>query len=184
MSKQKATDIVTNIVDMLTPHNSDERKRIIQAALTLMGDTPIESSSATTERDKFENDTPSDMPAKGKMWLRQNEISAEMLDQVFHVNGGEIELIASEIPGKSDKEKTLNVYVLAGVAQLLVSGNPAFEDKYARKLCADAGCYDATNHAARLKLKGRELSGSKDKGWVLTTPGLKKGAVLVKEMSQ
>lgn len=184
MSKQKPTDILASIVDMLTPLSSDERKRIIQAALTLMGDTPLGPSTSAAENGDPENDAPSDIPTKGRTWLRQNGISGEMLDQVFHANGGEMELIASEIPGKSDKERTLNVYILAGIARLLGTGSSAFEDKYARELCADAGCYDPTNHATRLKSKGNELSGSKDKGWTLTAPGLKKGAALVKEMSQ
>jgi hypothetical protein len=33
-------------------------------------------------------------------------------------------------------------------------------------------------------MKNSEFTGSKDKGWVLTTPGLEKGAALVSEASR
>jgi len=78
----------------------------------------------------------------------------------------------------------LNVYVMAGIAKLLEAGDPSFDDKTARDLCKSAGCFDNTNHSKYLVDKGNEFAGSKDKGWVLTAPGLKRGAALVKEISK
>lgn len=60
----------------------------------------------------------------------------------------------------------------------------SFDDKSARAQCQSSGCYDHTNHATYMKDKGNDLAGSKDKGWSLTNPGLKAGAMLVKQIAQ
>lgn len=123
------------------------------------------------------------LPARASLWMKQNGISAEELENVFHLVGGEAALILAEIPGKTTKDKVLNVYVLAGVSQLLVSGEPTFTDKFARDMCDAAGCLDTTNHAKYLAAKGNEFSGSKDRGWMLTAPGLKRAANILKEVA-
>jgi hypothetical protein len=73
---------------------------------------------------------------------------------------------------------------MAGIAKLLEAGDSSFDDKAARELCKSAGCFDNTNHSKYLGDKGNEFAGSKDKGWVLTAPGLKRGAALVKKISK
>jgi hypothetical protein len=75
-----------------------------------------------------------------------------------------------------------NAYVVSGISQLLLKGEPSFTDKDARTLCERSGCYDSANHSAHLKDRGNEFSGSKDKGWTLTAPGLKRAAELLKQM--
>ena len=67
--------------------------------------------------------------------MRQNGLSWAQIQQVFHIADGAVEVIAPEIPGGSDKEKTYVAYVLLGLARLLESGNPFFDDKGARALC-------------------------------------------------
>ena len=66
---------------------------------------------------------------------------------------------------------------------MLISGEAKFTDKDARDVCSSAGCYDATNHATTLKAKGNWFTGTKDKGWALTAPGLKHAATLVKSLA-
>lgn len=184
MTNANITDVVRVVLEALTPLPTEDRKRVIQATLTLLGDTSINSSSGTkNETDESDEEIPS-IPGRAKTWMRQNDISNDELQQIFHITDGEINLIASEIPGKSTKEKTLNVYILSGAAKLLATGEPIFDDKFSRALCQQAGCYDPTNHAAYLKTKGNGLSGSKDKGWTLTAPGLKQSATLIKEMAR
>jgi hypothetical protein len=116
--------------------------------------------------------------------MNQNDVSLSDLEQVFHIQNGSVEFIAAHMPGSSDKDKTLNAYVIAGIAKLIESGNPGFDDKTARELCSTLGCLDTTNHAKYLNKKGNEFAGSKEKGWTLTAPGLKRGAALVKEMTK
>lgn len=178
MGKTKPSDIVAMIVDLLTPLSSEERRRVISASLTLLGETSIADDTKKIEDVETVNTT-----GKAKTWQKQNNITANQLGQVFHIDNGKVEVIVGEMPGKNKKEKTLNAYVLAGIAQMLLSGAAKFTDKEARALCSSAGCYDAANHAVTLKAKGNWFTGSKEKGWVLTAPGLKHAATIVKTLS-
>jgi hypothetical protein len=59
-----------------------------------------------------------------------------------------------------------------------------FENAMARGFCEKIGCYDQANHAVHLKKnKGGEFSGDKNKGYTLTSVGMKRGAALVKELA-
>jgi hypothetical protein len=63
----------------------------------------------------------------------------------------------------------------------LTTGDATFDDKAARQLCDDLGCYDSANHSVFMGDKGNLLTGSKKLGWKLTAPGLKHGANLIKQ---
>ncbi|GAB1723190.1 MAG: hypothetical protein GDA65_12270 [Nitrospira sp. CR1.1] len=178
MGKAKPSDIVGKIVDLLTPLSSDERRRVVSASLTLLGET----TNAGSDRETEDGGTIT-TSGKAKTWQKHNNITANQLGQVFHCEDGRVDVIVGEMPGKNKKEKTLNAYVLAGIAQLLISGEAKFTDKDARALCSSVGCYDAPNHATTLRAKGNWFTGSKDKGWILTAPGLKHAATLVKNLS-
>jgi hypothetical protein len=116
--------------------------------------------------------------------MKQYGISIDELQQVLQLGSGTADVIAGDIPGKNKKEKTYNAYVLTGLASLLSSGNTTFDDKSARELCERFGCYDQANHSSTIKDRGNEFNGTKDTGWNLTAPGLKRGAALVKEMTK
>lgn len=176
MAKVKPSDVVTKIVDLLTPLAPEDRTRVISASLTLLGEAPTHrtvtgvaaaDNSSTAEQESAATNI------KARVWLRQNQISNEQLASGFHSSDGKTEVIVADIPGKNNKEKTLNAYVLTGIAKLLENGEPKFTDKEARSVCTSAGCYDRPNHATILKGKGNWFTGSKEKGWVLTAPGLK-----------
>lgn len=187
MPEKKATEIVAEIVDLLTPIESAERLRIIQASLTLLG----EASSAPTVAGRSngadspdDNDASASLSPRTRAWMKQHNVSQEELQQVFQLDGGTADIIAGEILGKNKKEKTLNAYILVGLSKLLSTGAASFDDKAARALCVSLGCYDESNHAATIKDKGNEFSGTKDSGWTLTAPGLKRAAALVKEIAK
>jgi hypothetical protein len=93
------------------------------------------------------------------------------------------DIIAAEVPGKSNRERVRNAYVLFGISRLLATGTANFDDKLARGLCEKLGIYDRTNHMKYMK-GGNEFTGSKDKGWALTAPGLKHGAALIANLTQ
>ncbi len=124
-----------------------------------------------------------DLSQVAAIWMKQFDVSTTDIESVFHVQGDDVEVIATGIPGKNNKERVLNCYVLAGAREILKSGATTFTDKEARSLCEAFGCLDTTNHAKYLSDKGNEFSGSKDKGWSLTTPGKKRAAALVKELA-
>lgn len=92
-------------------------------------------------------------------------------------------MIAAQIPGRSNRDKVRNAYILTGVAQFLRTAETSFDDKAARKLCEESGFYDHTNHSKYLK-GGNEFTGTSKKGWKLTSPGLKAAAALIIELSK
>lgn len=183
MSKKNIMEVVSTIVEELTPLTSEERQRAIQASLTLLGETQAKIGTNLQSAEGEASDAASILPARTRTWMKQNALSAEQLDQVFHFVGGDVEIIASEIPGRTNREKVRNAYVLLGVARFLASGEGKFDDKAARALCEVSGFYDQTNHMKYMK-GGNEFTGSKEKGWSLTAPGLKHGAILISELSK
>jgi hypothetical protein len=188
MTTKKTTEIVSEIVELLMPLESAERARVIQASVTLLGDAlPVGQSRTRADGASIAEDdggeTPN-LPPRACAWMKQNGVSLEDLQQVFHLETGSAEVIAGDIPGKNKKEKTYNAYILIGLSKLLSTGGPAFDDKTARALCESSGCYDQANHSAHIKERGNEFTGTKEKGWSLTAPGLKRAAALVKEMTK
>jgi hypothetical protein len=187
MTDKKTTEIVSEIVELLTPLESDERIRVIQASLMLLGETYSASSPRTGGNANLSENGDSEgsgLHSRAHAWMKQNSVSLEELQQVFHLQDGSADVIAGEIPGKNKKEKTLNAYVLIGLSKYLSTGAAAFDDKSARALCVSSGCYDTANHSVTIKDKGNEFTGTKEKGWILTAPGLKHAAVLVKEIAK
>lgn len=187
MTTKKSTEIVSEIVELLTPIDSAERIRVVQASLTLLGETFSSGSRHVDGGADIlgEGDGElSTLPVRARTWMKQNSITGDELQEVFHLADGNADVIAGEVPGKNKKEKTLNAYVIAGLARLLSTGDGAFDDKSARSLCEKFGCYDQANHSSIIKDKGNEFNGNKDKGWTLTAPGLKRAAALVKEITK
>jgi len=186
MSEKKTTEVVSEIFELLSPLASEERHRVIQASLMLLGETPSLTLRSTSDSGNEQSDAgdESEIPGRARIWMKQYSISTEELQQVFQLTAGSAEVIAGEIPGKNKKEKTYNAYLLTGIAALLSTGNASFDDKAARGICERFGCYDQANHSSTIKDRGNEFTGTKDAGWALTAPGLKRGAALVKEMTK
>lgn len=189
MTTKKTTEIVSEIVELLTPLDPSDRIRAIQASLVLLGENPgavprVDRINATGNASTSESDDISSLPQRAQTWIKQNSVSMAELEQVFHFEDGKASFIAGDIPGKNKKDKTYATYVLCGLSQLLSIGNAGFDDKSARALCESLGCYDQANHSSTIKERGNEFTGTKEKGWVLTAPGLKRAAELVKEMTK
>jgi hypothetical protein len=178
MTKRTIVEIVGTIVNELTPLGSDERKRAVHAAMTLLGEQAIKSPQADVEYGG--GDGAETLPPRARTWMRQNDLSMRQLQQAFHIENGTVEIIA-EIPGKSNREKVRSAYVLTGISNFVLTGEQRFDDVAARALCERFGIYDSTNHSKYMK-GGNEFTGSRERGWALTLPGLKAGANLVKEI--
>jgi hypothetical protein len=178
---KKTTEVLSSVIDLLTPLSPEERRRLVEAAFLLLGDTG-HSTTGKKGVDPFAGDGGVPLPPKARLWAKQNDVTQEMLEQVFHLDEGRVEVIA-EIPGKSQREQVINAYILTGLAQLLTSGETLFSDKAGRALCATAGCFSGTNHATYLKDRGNDFTGSRENGWTLTNPGLKRAAGLIKAIS-
>jgi hypothetical protein len=185
MSKLNIGEATVKLVDLLGAFSPDERHRIIEAARILMGDTefqPVAPNRSSNGAGDFQNAS-SPLPARANSWLKQHEIEFERLEQIFHIDGDRIDIIAASIPGKSTKEQTLNSYILTGLAEFLRTGDASFQDKAARQTCKSLGCLNETNHASYIKDRGNKLTGSKEQGWKLTAPGLAHAAQLVKDLT-
>ena len=183
MSKSNIAETMTKLLSLLTPLSSEERQRVISATLTLLGESTPSSASQGPHSSNAAVAAPAASQRAG-LWMRQNSLSPELIDQVFHIDGEHVEVVASHVAGKTNKERTLNVYLLAGAAKLLGTGDSTFDDKFARELCGNLGCYDSTNHSRYLKDKGNKLAGSAATAWKLTTPGLTHAATLIKQMTE
>jgi len=189
MTTKGAVEVVGKIVEELTPFPTEERLRIVRASLTLLGDEP-RAKGASDPVSGTGQDSPSGsapdvgaLPTRAQTWMKQNQLSLEQLQQGFHMDGDTVEVIASEIPGATNREKVRNAYILTGIGRLLTTGEPKFDDKAAREICEKYGFYDPTNHSKYVK-GGNELSGKKETGWILTAPGLKHGAVLIADIAR
>jgi hypothetical protein len=184
----EATDrlqIVNDLVKLIGGLDKADRDSILQASFAVMGEqVPSIPARSTPQTDFGLNVQSAAGPDRARLWARQHGVTDEQLSQGFHCHDGRADVIVSEMPGKTVAEKVINAYVLTGLSSLLASGEVAFSDKAARELCQTAGCYDGSNHSAYLKNKGNLFTGSKDQGWLLTTPGLKRGAELIKELPQ
>ncbi len=185
MEMKKITDTTAKIVDLLEPLDDSERTRVIQAAQTLLGKplTPGINFPHTPLDPESEND--STLKPQVKHWMQQNDIKTEQIQQVFQIDSEGIEVIAGKMPGKNAKAQTINAYIIEGIRTFILTGDRAgkFDDKSARALCKNLAVLNEANHASYMKEKINELAGGKDAGWKLTAPGLIRGAVLIKEMT-
>ncbi|QQO32100.1 hypothetical protein JJC00_26380 [Bradyrhizobium diazoefficiens] len=174
--------LTTELYRLLEPHEPDVRDRAIRAVMVMLGAVPQVAVSPSPELPDDDHDGPPLAP-KVKSWMRANGITREQISRVFHIEGGAPEVLPPEAPGKNGKEKTINAYVLAGIAAFLQTAETRFDDRTARDVCRAMGCFNEGNHAYYLKGKGNVLGGTKDSGWMLTGPGLKLGAELIKKLA-
>jgi hypothetical protein len=182
-------DIGREIYNLLEPLDSEGRQKAINGALAMLGEAPTHGAPGgraigAAGRSDAADPTLIGLSPRGAAWIKQNGLNVAQIEQVFDISNQGVTVIASETPGKNKKEQSRNAYVLLGVSRLLASGDATFADKDARKVCEDLGCYDKANHAAYMNDKGNVLTGSKATGWKLTSPGLKHGADLVKELTK
>jgi hypothetical protein len=181
MTAKSVTEVVAAIVKELTPLGAEERRRVIQASLVLLGDAPV--VAAVHAPDVEDEVAESSLPPRARAWTRQNGLSLEELQQTFHIEGDDCQLIVSEIPGRANRDRVRNAYLLVGAARLIATGEPRFDDRGARDLCERFGFFDPTNHSKYVK-GGNEFTGSREKGWTLTAPGLKQAALLISEFTR
>lgn len=182
------TDATVKIHAILEPLESDERQRVMNAALILLGDQPTGAHTTASNGgvSQGEDETPQtgDLPLAAARWVKKHGLTIDTLENHFHFDDGAVAPIELPGDGKAKREKTINTYLMQGVASLLQSGSAAFEDAVARERCNEFGCYDAPNHGRYLKQFGNLITGSKSNGWKLTAPGLSAAASLLKSAEE
>src|SRR6185437_1716369 len=142
----KIAEITGKVVGLLEPLSSEDRQRVINASLTLLGETSIagrptsEPPGATNQtggRTGKPDPTLSGLPPKAMNWMKQNGLTTVQIEDVFHIASDGAPIIASLVPGKGKKQQTYNAYVLLGVSRLLATGDATFDDKAARAACEE-----------------------------------------------
>jgi hypothetical protein len=178
----EAVATLMTIIKLLKPLTSQERHRAIRAAMMFLGET----WAAPTPQPHVEGiGAPKDPRRRSSLNARMKRIgvSTVELDRVFSFSGdGSFDI--HDVPGKSKRDKSVNTYILTGVGTFLSSGKRRFDDATARGFCAKLRCYDKTHHSTYLKQNVPEFNGDKKSGYLLTNVGLRRGAVLVKELSR
>ena len=176
--------LVDSLYELLKPVEPSDRKEAVDIVMRYFGEMPDVEADGEDQIDASNEPNKSNFHPKAHTWMRQNNVTINELAEVFHVENGEVQLIANVAPGSNGMEKTINAFLLTGLGQLLVNGEAKFDDQVGRNNCLSLGCFQKTNHATYMKGKGNNLSGSKLSGWTVTTPGLKMAAGLVKEISK
>jgi hypothetical protein len=183
----KATpETLTAIIKLLEPLSSEQRQRTVAAAMMFLGEAALqkprqETSGGSTDNSDSDGDDDGGYSPQITKWMKQNDVSAEELDRVFHFNqDGTFDLLHA--PGNSKKVQTVNTYILTGLGKYLAANDRAFDDATARANCEKIGCFDKSNHATHIKNQP-EFTGDRSKGYSITNPGLKRGAALVKEVA-
>lgn len=120
---------------------------------------------------------------RASIWMRQNQISREQLDQIFSIEMNPVELIAPSLPGDSKRKQAVQAYIMCGMCSFIRSGELTFTDANARALCERIGCFDSGNHTNVIRAFGNLITGSKDAGWRLTNPGLSEAAKIIKQLT-
>ena len=179
MSSMALPEITAQLCELLEPLPTEQRRRVITAALALLGE---EQEGVSSPAAAIEGATA--FGPNARRWMKQYGISEDLLEEVFYLNGGDVEIIANDVPGDSKRAKTQQCYLLVGVRQLLANDQPDFFDAEVVELCRNFGCYDGTNHATNRKDLGNRIRGSKQSGFSLPSPGLKAAAELVRSMGQ
>jgi hypothetical protein len=176
--------VATDLYNILKPLDPETRGRAIRATLTLLGDETTKlGGGSDAGGGGGEDSADGTLSPKVRAWMRTNDVSQEQLDAVFHIEGDTVDLLASEVPGKDGKLKTVNAYVLTGLGQLVKTGDAKFTDKEGRAACTKYACYQPNNHSTIMKEAKTVLTGDKTRGWTVTGPGLKAAAALVKEIA-
>lgn len=175
-------EIVNEMYALLEPIGSEERQRVVGSVLTLLGEVATPKGK---QPDQGAGDDGASMPLgrTAKRWMKQNGLTAEMLEPTFHHEDGKVQIIASDVPGNGKKAQTRNCYLIEGARSLLETDEAKFTEDEVVKLCKHLGSHDSANHAANRKSLGNIVTGTKDSGFTLPAPGLKAAAEVIKEMA-
>jgi hypothetical protein len=181
-------DAVGRIFVVLEALSAEERRRALQAVLTMLGEgiaaprtgltAPSGLASASSP---VAEETNLNLGPKASSWVSRYQLTAAELGTVFHIMNGQAEVIASGAPGTTKKERTVNCYLLAGIAALLTRDAADFTERDAIALCRHLSAYDRNNHPTNRHAVGSRMTGSREAGFSLTASGLSAAADVVRQ---
>ncbi len=119
----ETTETLTKLIDLLKPLAEEEREKTVKAAMIFLG-SPETSARQSTKTKGKEPDAPAEeseqntLPRKATIWLKQNGLELNALEDVFHIANEAVDIIAADVPGPSARQKTKECYLLTSVAGL------------------------------------------------------------------
>jgi hypothetical protein len=191
-SRVRLPEVVARLYDVLEPLDPSVRAKAIRAVLTMFDDEQPNSErrelpssvphGPVSSRDGHGSGSTFAVGKRAQLWLSKHGLGDDLLDRVFHMENGQPTLYAP-VPGTKKREQTINAYLLTGAQGFLATDEPRFSDASAVALCKRTGCYDQANHAQTRGAFGNRITGNKEAGFTLTTPGLEQAAALIKDMA-
>lgn len=189
MPDKSLPEVTVDLYNLLSPLSSQDRRKVVSSAFALFDDGAAPSVAAgSSGHSDPNNGADSDFNGRSlgpnaSRWMKQNGITREILEHVFHIDPGVVTIIADSIPGGNMSTQTANAYVLEGIRALLANDQASFQEGDVVTLCKHLGCHNVSNHAAYRRGLGNKVTGSKQSGYTLPAPGLKAGAELVRQLA-
>jgi hypothetical protein len=179
---QNPAELALTIYNLLFPHESELRRRVMQSAMTLLGETAVHTPAVSAEVQSSGGFDDLRLGPKALKWIQRHAVTREMLDELFHLTGDSIDIIASTVPGASKREMTVNCYLLAGIRGLLKEDAPSLDESETIAVCKRLTAYDRNNHTTNRQAVGNKMSGNRPT-FTLTGPGETAAADLIKQMT-
>lgn len=179
-------ELALDIYKLLEGQPAETIQRAVQSALTSLGQgllqTPVAGSPRVAAPVASADFDDVHLGPKAQKWVQRHGISRAMLDEVFHLTGSGVEITASNVPGASKKEMTINCYLLSGLRGLLASDVATLDEGEVIAVCKRLTAYDKNNHTTNRTAVGNKMSGTKP-SFTLTGPGETAAAELLKAMT-
>ena len=116
-----ATGQVIKILDSLS---SEDRHRVVQAALLLLGEAAPSKASAAAAADENKGEALALLSTPAKAWMQKHGLTTDTLGAYMHLEKGHVAVI--EIPGNhsTKKDKTKVCYLMAGILSFINNRDP------------------------------------------------------------
>lgn len=185
--QKSPAELGLEIYNILSPYPADVRQRAVQAALVALGEVLLPQRNLGAGTGAQQVDVTSEfgdlqLGPKALRWAQKHGLTRTMFDEVFHFTNGGVDVIATEVPGASKREMTVNCYLLLGARGLLKGDVPSLDDNDAIALCKRLAVYDKNNHTTNRLAVGNKMTGTKP-AFALTGPGEAAAADLIKQMA-
>ena len=125
---------LNGVIGLLTPLETEERARFLRAAAAFFGESSL---ALVAPAEDAMGEIADSLPQRARLWMKQNSITPDQLQQVFHFADGGVEVIPPQMPGKNKKEQTYNAYIISGIGQFLLKGDASSRTR-PRALCASS----------------------------------------------
>src|SRR5205085_5924913 len=83
---EKTMSAIEGLVRILGPLETEERQRVLQGALVVLGEGS--AGLASPRPDNTTDIADGEFSPRARMWTRQNGLSSTEIEQVFHIENG------------------------------------------------------------------------------------------------